>query len=440
MKNNIFSGAYIRKLFDNKKVAVTFSIVLSIIIWFVAMVNRNPERNQTFNNMKVSISLEGTVVQEMGLGIVSDFASQNFSITVNGPNYIVSSLRPEDLILTASVTNVNAAGKYTLDVVGSSNSKKTGYNIVSIEPSIIEVSFDYIDTKEFTIIPQLIGVSAVEGLVAETPLVSKTEESTITIQGPRTIIDNIGYVFASATVDKTLSVTQTFDTNLTIYDKDGNVIYIYATDGKIYDKDGDEIANNFLTLSKTAVKVTQPISKRTTLQVKAAFSNLPEGMSISDLPFNIDHTTVSVIGTPDVVAKMTEVVLSTIDFKTVSNTSNSFEVSPVLPDGVKLAENIDVFIVTVDTSGYAVRTFNVSEVKFTDVKTGLTAKSDGAIRNVKICGPKKVINSLKESDLYAVASLGNKSSGGYTVSVTIKSDKYNTIWQVGEYSATVTIK
>ena len=143
------------------------------------MVNRNPERNQTFNNMKVAISLEGTVVQEMGLGIVSDFASQNFSITVNGPNYIVSSLRPEDLILTASVTNVNAAGKYTLDVVGSSNSKKTGYNIVAIEPSTIEVSFDYIDTKEFTIIPQLVGVSAVEGLVAETPLLAENNIETI---------------------------------------------------------------------------------------------------------------------------------------------------------------------------------------------------------------------------------------------------------------------
>ncbi len=440
MKNNAFSGAYIKKLFDNKKFAITFSVVLSIIIWFIAMVNRNPERNQTFNNMKVSISLEGTVVQEMGLGIVSDFSSQNFSITVNGPNYIVSSLRPEDLILTASVTNVNAAGKYKLDVTGSSNSKKTGYNIVSIEPSTIEVFFDYIDTKEFTVIPQLVGVSAVDGLVADTPLVSNNEESTITINGPRTVIDNIGYVFASATVNRTLSITETFDTNLVIYNKEGDLLYTYGTDGKIYGKDGGEVLNNFLTLSNTSIKVTQPISKRAVLDVIAVFSNMPEGMNITDLPFNINHTKVSVIGTPDVVSKMTQVTLSTIDFKAISETSNSFDVSPVLPDGVKLAENIDVFTVTINTSGYTSRTFTVSDIRFTNVKSGLSAKSDDAIRNVKICGPKKIINSLKASDLYAEGSLDNKSTGGYTVDVTIKSDKYNTIWQIGEYSAAVTIK
>lgn len=440
MKNNIFSGAFLRKLFDNKKFAISFSIILSVIIWFVATVNRNPERNRTFTNMKVGISLEGTVVQEMGLGIVSDYAAQNFSITVNGPNYIVSSLRAEDLTLTASVTSVNAAGKYTLDVVGAADSKITGYDIVSIEPSTIEVSFDYIDTKEFTVIPNLIGVSAVEGLVAESPVVSNTEENTVTIKGPRSVINNIGYVFVTATVNEKLSVTQTFDTDLILYDKDGNTLYTYGSDGKIYDSDGDEIANNFLTLSKTSIKVTQPISKRATFKVKAAFSNMPEGMTISDLPFNIDHPTVSVIGTPDVVEKMTEVVLSTIDFKTVSNTSNSFEVSAVLPDGVKLVENIDVFIVTIDTSAYTVRTFEVSEVRFVNLKTGLNAKSDGSIKNVKICGPKKVVNSLKANDLYAEASLENKSTGGYNVKVTIKSDKYNTFWQLGDYSATVTIK
>lgn len=442
MKNKIFSGAYIRKLFDNKKFAITFSIVLSIAIWFVATANRNPIRNQTFNNMKVGLSLEGTVVQEMGLGIVSDFSSQNFSVTVNGPNYIVSSLKPEDLVLTAAVTNVNAAGKYSLTVVGSSNSKKTGYNIVSIEPSTIDVTFDYIDTKEFNVVPQLIGVSAKGGLIAESPVVSNIEESTITIKGPRTVINSIDSVVASAKVDKTLASTQTYDTDITLYDKEDKVIYTYKTDGKVYNSAGVEVKNNYLTLSKTSVKVTQPISKKATLNVKVVFSNMPSGISMSDVAFTVDHASVDVIGTPDVVEKMTEVTLSTIDFRLVSNSSNSFELSPVLPDGVKLMDNIDVFIVKIDTSEYVVRTFNVSDIRFTDVESGLTAKSSGAgiVRNVKICGPKKIINSLNAKDLYAQASLEDKSAGEYTVDLTIKSGKHNNIWQVGEYTTTVTVK
>ncbi len=440
MKNKIFSGAYLRKLFDNKKFTITFSIILSITIWFLATVNRNPVRNQTFNNMKVGVSIEGTVVQEMGLGIVSDFSSQNFSVTVNGPNYIVSSLKAEDLVLTASVTNVNTAGKYSLTVEGYSNSKKTGYNIVSIEPSTVDVTFDYIDTKEFTVVPQLIGVSAKQGLVAETPVVSNSEESSVTIKGPRSVINSIDSVVASASVNKTLSSTQTYDTDLTLYDDEGKVIYAYKIDGKVYNAAGNEVKNNYLTLSKTSVKVTQPISKKATLPVKVVFSNIPSGLSMSDISFTLDHDTVDVIGTPEVIEKMTEITLSTIDFRAVSNTSNSFEVSPVLPDGAKIMDNIEIFIVKIDTSGYVSRTFNVSDIRFTDVQSGLTAKSSASVRNVKICGPRKIVNSLSASDLYAQASLEDKSTGEYTVNLTIKAEKHNNIWQVGEYTTTVTVK
>ncbi len=440
MKNKIFSGAYIKKLFDNKKFAITFSIVLSITIWFVATANRNPVRNQTFSNMNVGLSIEGTVVQEMGLGIVSDYSSQNFSVTVSGPNYIVSSLKADDIILTATVTNVNSAGKYSLDVVGSSNSKKSGYNIVSIEPSKIEVTFDYIDTKEFPVVPQLIGVSAKEGLIAENPVVSNAPESTITIKGPRSVINTIESVIASASVNKTLSSTQTYDTDISLYDDEGKLIYEYRTDGKVYNAAGNEVKNNYLTLSKTSVKVTQPISKKAVLPVKVVFANMPSGLSVNDIPFTVNHDTVSVIGTPEVVEKLSEITLSTIDFRSVSNTSGSFEVSAVLPDGVKFMDNIDVFIVEINTTGYAVKTFNISDVRFTDVKSGLTAKSNSSVRNVKVCGPKKVINSLKVSDLYAEASLEDKSKGEHTVNLTVKSQNYNNIWQVGEYTTTVTVK
>ena len=66
--------------------------------------------------------------------------------------------------------------------------------------------------------------------------------------------------------------------------------------------------------------------------------------------------------------------------------------------------------------------------------------ADGSVKNVKICGPKDILSELKASDLYAVADLSAKSEGSYTVSVIVKSDKYNTIWQVGSYKVFVNIK
>ncbi len=440
MKINFFSSAFLRRLLANKKFTVTLSVILSVVIWFVATVNRNPVRNQVFNNVPVSVSIEGTVVAEMGLGIVSDTSSQKFTVTVSGPNYIVSSLKPSDILLTAAVTDVNASGKYSLTVSGTNNSDKTGYSFVSIEPSTIDVVFDYIDTKEFDVIPKLIGVSATEGLVAENPVVSNSEESIITIKGPRSVINRINSVEASATVNKTLSSTQSYDAEISLLDENEKIIYRYGTDGTIFDSSGNSVNNNYLTLSSSSLKITQPISKKRSLKVRAVFANMPAGISTQELGYTIDHETVSVIGTPDVVDNMTEVTLSSIDFRTVTNTSNSFEVSPILPDGVKLIDNISYFTVKIDTSDFSVKTFTVSDIRFTDVSSGLTAEKSAAIKNVKICGPKKTIAALKASDLYAQVSLKDKTAGEYTVTAIIKSDKYSSIWQIGDYSTAVALK
>lgn len=335
-------------LIYNKHFTVALSIVIAFAMWLGITMTQNPIRTQTFTNVSAAISIEGTAASEMGLGIVSDVASQKFTVTVSGPNYAVSSLKEEDFILTASVVDINSAGTYTLDVIGSSNSSKTGYNFTSISPSTIDVTFDYIDAKEFTLVPKLIGVSAAEGLVAETPVVSDSQQNTITIRGPRTTMDKIAYVGTLAEVNKTLSTSQTYDSDVVLYDSNEKIIYRFTSEGLVYDASDNLITNSFLTLSFTSVKVLQPISKMATVSCKAVFSNLPEGMSESDISYKIDQTKVTIIGTPEVVDKINSISLSTIDFRKVSASSNIFEVAPSLPDGVKLLESIDYFTVSID--------------------------------------------------------------------------------------------
>ena len=429
----------LRTLLNNKRFTVTISIVLSFAIWLVVMINRNPVREQVFTEIPATVSIENTVASEMGLGIVSDI-SQRFTVTVSGPSYIVSALTSEDFLLSASVTDVNAAGTYTLDVLGTRNSNKSGYTFTSIYPSTIDVTFDYIDSREFTLVPKLIGVGAAEGLIAETPVVSNSEQSTITIKGPRSVLDRIGSVGTLAAVNKTLDTTTSFDSDIVLYDDDGDIIYRYSTDGKVYDKGDNEVSNTYITLSFSSVKVSQPISKRATVSVKAVFSNLPSGLKETDIIWTVDRPTVSIIGTPDVVSKLSQISLSAIDFRSVSSASNSFEVSASLPDGVKLLDNIEFFTVTVDTAAYAEKTINITDIRYKGLSSDLTAKTGSRISNVKICGPTDIIKNITRSDLYATLDLTNLSAGEHTVEADIKSEKYATVWQVGTYSTTVTIK
>lgn len=428
-----------RKIFQNKKFTVTVSLLLSFIIWMSAMIRRNPVRDQTFTDISATVSIENTMVSEMGLGIVSDISSQKFAVTVSGPNYIVSSLKPEDLLLTASVTEVNGAGTYSLEIVGMQNSSKTGYTFSSITPSRIDVTFDYIETREFAVVPKLIGVSAVSGLIADNPTVSKPEESTISIKGPRAVLDQINSVVASAEVDEVLGATKSYAADILLLDKNGKIIYKYASNGKIYDSDENALEGTSLTLSFTTTTVTQPIVKKASVDVQAAFINRPQNMKNEDIKYSVDHKKVTVIGTPEVIDNLTSINLSPIDLRTVTASSNTFEVSAILPDGVKLFDNIEFFTVKVNTDGYIEKTFTVSEFKFSNVANGLAAKTNGNIRNVKIFGKASVVNKLKDSDLYAVLDVADKSAGQHTVEAIIKSDKQSDFWQIDSYSAAVTL-
>lgn len=412
-----------RLLLENRKFTIPFSICMSVILWLIITMSQNPIRQQIFNDITATVSIENTVISEMGLGIVNDISAQKFSVTLSGPNYVVSSVKPEDFILNADITEVTKAGTYKLKLTGSRNSNKTGYTFASITPSEIEVSFDFIDTKEYTVVPKIIGAAAAEGLVAETPIINGLENGIITIKGPRTIMEKIDTVAAYAEVNKTLDSTQT-----------------YSADIKVYDSKGDELDMTNLVLSEANVKVSVPISKKVTLPVKAAFNNLPEGLTADTVKHSIDHQKVTVVGTPEVVSKMTSVTLSPIDFTTVSKNSQSFEATLVLPDGVKLLDNIEFFTVTIDTSQFSEKTLNVSNIKYSGLSSSLKATVNTSIKNVKICGNKDDIKNIKAQDLYAVVDLSDKPAGDYTVSVIIKSDKYKKVWQVGQYNIAVTVK
>lgn len=430
----------IGRLLDNKKFTATLACILSFSIWLIVMINRNPVRDQVFTDITATVSIENTVASELGLGIISDVASQKFTVTLSGPNYIVSSLKSEDFLLSASVADVNASGTYTLDVLGTMNSTKTGYTFKNISPATIDVTFDYIDVKEFTVAPKLIGVGAAEGLIADTPAVSDANQSTITVKGPRSVMERIATVGAYSEVNKTLGATQSYDCEIVLYDENDKIIYRYTADGKVYDASENLIESTYLTLSFTNVKVTQPISKKAEVRVKPSFTGLPSGIKSEDIKWNIDHSVISVVGTPDIVSSMKELTLPAVDFRGVSPTSNSFEVSATLPDGVKILDSIDFFTVTIDTTGYAEKTFNISEIKCVGLDSSLNAKTSNRIRNVKICGPADVIAQITAADLYAVLDLTDKSAGEHTIEATIKSDKFNNIWQVGAYSTTVTIR
>ena len=438
MKISIPQKLRLGTLIYNKKFTIILSIVLSFSLWLGIAIVENPVREQVFTDIPVIVSIDNSFADENGaLGIVSDITSKKFTVKVRGSNGVVSALKAEDISLYASTVDIDKPTTQPLEVKAINESQKTGYEIVSIEPKTIMVTFDYIDTKSFDIIPKLVGVSAADGLIAETPVVSDSRQSKITIKGPRTIMDKIASVGSIAKVNDTLSKSQTFNSDIVLYDDEDQVVYRYTSDGTIYDSNDNIVTDSTnLTLSFTSVKVTQPISKKKTVACKLEFTNLPQGMSADSIHYKISQSNVTIIGTPEIIDNLDVVTLSPIDFRDISSTNNKFQLSAVLPDGVRILDNVNVFEVEINVSNYIEKEILVKDIRCVNVGNSLKCTTDNSIR-IKICGPANIIGKITENDVYVVVDLSDKLAGEHIIEVVLKSDVYNTIWQLGTYNMTV---
>lgn len=420
---NFLKSFSFRKLLYNKRFTIPFSIFLSFVLWMIITINQKPVMDRSFSDMTVTINMEDTFASKNDMSIIGDISSQKFTVVVRGQNYIVSTLSPGDINLYASAAAVDSPGQYDLTVAATQATANSEYDILSITPKTVKVDFDYIESKEFTIEALAEGATASEGLIAEAAVVSGTESNTITITGPRTVINTIEKVQAKTVVDRTLAVSETFDADIVLYN----------------DK-GEKIDTSNLTLSTDKVKVTVPISKKKTVPVKVDFSNVPKDFDKSSIKTKIDHSEVTIIGTPDTVDKTKEITLSPIDVTALTAASKSFDVSPKLPEGIRLLDAIEQFVVEVDLSGYSETTITVSKVKYSGLSSGLKTDGTESIKNVKVCGPRSVINKLNASKAYAEINLTDKKVGEHTVNAAISFEGYNNIWAVGTYKTSVTIK
>lgn len=417
----------LKKLFFNNKFVIAFSIVFAIIFWMIISVAQAPEAEFTINNVPVIIPLEGSATSERGLDVINqDQMTNSVSVVVKGPKYIISSLTDADVSVTASLSNVTAPGKYNLEL--KANKVTQGeFEIVGTNPGVILATFDYIDTKKFELLAEAEGASAVSGLIAEKPIVSDSNYSIITIKGPRTDLEKVDKIVAKATVNEVLSKTTAFNAELLLLDKNGNAVD--KKPFKITAADNTEVSN---------VEISVPVSKAKEVPVVVTFTNLPEGFDTKKLNYTLDYDVIYIMGPSETIDSITSIQLEPIDLLNLSPENYEIKVKPMLPNGVKVYDQItDITVKFTDMNSYQVKTFTVTKFRSYDKAD---AKLATAIKNVKICAPRSIMWRIESSDLTAVADLSGKTAGDHSVDVMIECSEMGMIWQIGSYTATVTVK
>lgn len=411
---------WFRKLLYNKKFTIPLAVVMAFIFWLVITVQENPIRERTLSGISVSIATEDTVIEELGLDIISGGYGQTVDVVVKGPNYIVNSLTAADLLVQPIMLQVSSPGTYDLELSAIRNSSVSGYSIVKVNPAKISVSFDYVETKTFNVVASAGSVAAAEGLVAETAVVVDSESKTINIKGVRSDVEKIASVVATTNVSAVIDKTTNYDADIMLYDIDGN-----------------QLDNAKYTLSFDKVKIAVPISRKKTVKLVPTFENEPDAFKANPISYTLSVKEITIIGPAETVDNLETIGLSPINFNEISKNSTSFDTTVVLPDGIKMVDNVEIVNVQVSLRGYDTKNMRVTQFVF--INPDNVVVRGNAINNIEVYAPRAVLKKLNESNMYAEVDITDMQSGDYNLNVTIKCSDYDNIWIVGQYTAEVTI-
>ena len=417
----------LRKLLYNKKFVMVFSVVIAFVIWLSVVMGQTPTIERTIAGIPVVIDTDGTIAAQLGLQEVSGASNTTVKIKVSGPAYIVSGLSAEDIQVKAVLPEIRQLGTYN-NVELTAVKGSGDYSVLSITPATLNLKFDTVVTLtydnndedlEHNIDISAPGISAEADYERGTP----TTGDIVTITGPNEDIIKIAKVEARITDKEVLTASKKYTANITLYSADGA-----------------ELDKSLYSISRETVEITVPILKSKVVQVVPNFANAPSDTPQDYLKYTLSAESVALKGPADVVDKISSLELSALDFSKISLKSNSFDMAFTLPSGVEIENNIESVTIKIDTSNLSEKTYTVSNLTVKNNTNNYTVTLNGSVKNVKMCGLKAQISSLKAENLYAEVDLTDIPTGNHTVTVAIKASNGSAVWQVGSYQASITVK
>ena len=409
MKKSKFS---LNKLFNNNRFVFVIALIASIAIWIAV----SPDRSISIP-VSLNIDTADTAVGELGLEILEG-QGQRINVEIEGKWYVISEVQETDIQLSVALNDITRSGEYELRV-SATNQSNADFDIVRVTPETVKVKFDYIYTRSFRVDVRANGVKAAEGLIAGSPVLS-TNETNIEITGPKSVVETIGSVSAEVDVNATLRSSTSYTSKLEILKTSGEPLT------------SEEIAT--LTLPFTEVNVTIPINRSKTVPINVNFSNQPAYYQQNALPYTSSISEINLIGTTEVMDTLDSIELDPIDFLELSPDHNVFQFNLQLPSGVRSVDDISQVTVTVDTSGIASKTLDVSIFQAVNMPAGKTVSVVTSRKSVVVVGPSDVISNLEAEDVYLEYDLSNaaNSTGEMVIDATLRSDQYDTIWSYGK--------
>lgn len=408
-------------IFDNRTFLMVLSVIMAFLAWLFVSMDSNDTKGKTITGVTVDMQEVDESIGKLGLSTIST-EQIKVSVRVEGVVYDIGNLTASDIRVYPDISKVTTAGMHTVELKGETRDSSKDVTIQEITPFSVQIKFDSLQTKTLDIKAKLSGYSALDDYLIRDVSVSP---STVQITGPAEDISRISQCVVEKDIDEEL--TSSYSETLPL---------------KFLDVDGNELELKYVVSDVTEARVTIPILKKKVVPVRLDFMNVPDGFQVDRLKFTLSNEEIEVAGPAESIDKYKEIPLGQIDIKSLElGKTETFEVK--LPTGFVNTQNIQSVLVQFDSEGMIEKQFNVDNIIIQNVPLNYEVESmTQEITNVRIIGPKDVVEDMVAGDIVATIDLqesSSVSSGQVELPVKISVPKKSQVWAVGDYRAIVSI-
>ncbi len=409
------------QLFDNRQFCIIFSLLVAIICWTVVVTSVESDYEHTITEVPVDFSVGQSAIRSLGLSIIGT-PQATVDVTVRGDRGFVGALRASDVNVQLRYDSVTAAGTYDVQVVVSKADNYANFDILSVSPSAVSMTFDKISSKTLPVEVSTGNIVISSGYVVGIPSASPAE---IVIQGPESEIQRVARAVVNYENSEELSERTIGVGAIELYDVEGNAVNLEV-----------------ITMNAVEAEISIPVMKLGEMKTKIEFANIPEGFNIDTFEYTIDPAVIQVAGDEESIDNAGDLLLGYIDLQSFELKA-LYDFNITLPNGFTNLENVSSARVTFDTESLAERTVTVTDFRIKNQNPNIEVEVVTAqIQDVRLIGSATSLEEMQQNSVIAEIDMADLTAtqGNQTVAVSIVVPANDDVIAVGSYTVVVEVE
>ena len=406
----------------NKFFSFLLSLTIAFTLWFYVITVVSPGSEETYYNIPVVFEGETVLTEDRGMMITSSGEAVTVNLKLSGNRTDLAKVNAGNITIKVNLAKVYDPGEHELsyDISFPGDVPNGALTVESKTPEAVTLTVEKRIKKPVDVQVNFSG-SAAENFMADTEN-RILDYPTINVSGPSSVVELIDHAKIDVDLtDRVESISENY--RYTLCDAEGNPVDVAMVTTDVAEVHLDVKIQRF---------------KQIPLIMQLSYGG---GAWEDSVEVSIDPATISVSGGEALLADLNEIRLGSVDLATIEeDVEGTYEI--ILPEGItNLSERTEAQV-KISFKNLAIKEFEVSNIKATNVPEGMEAELMNQVLKVRLRGPADLMEKLTADDIQVTVSFKGKEAGSFTVkpSIKIKGEAYKKVGPLGSYSVSVTLR